>query len=456
MNGQTSRLTKPIQQALMPGVWVWVMLLLFAWPAQGGIYYSGERFAELPSEWRGFASDLRLLRSIAVPTTPTQPASTLKLQYQDALKKLEDVKKQRSLSADEQADVGALLIRLGQLDAALAQLQQAQREHPRHFAIAANLATAWYLTGDLRLAIEYNRLSAELAPNAKHKELETWQLQLFKDRLKKPRQDTSLDQLFHVAWTDAQGRYLMGRLSAADRQKLPDNALAIVQQLLLWYPADGRLIWQMGEIAAAYGDVRGAADLLDMAVGEFAINHADLRQHRQILLNEANARANQPLMGAADMKAKHAQHGTGIAFRSKRPLVMQRLDYKALAPINPKGMNEIPWALLMETVLDRHFKPTFPEHLKRLNGLQVEMIGYLQPITDDVEAGVFLLVEFPAGCWFCEMPDPTGIVLIELPADKTAALTRDAVKVQGTLLVNSTDPENFLFTIQKATISPPS
>src|SRR5213079_800248 len=82
-------------------------------PAQAGLYYSGERFAELPAEWRGLLADLRLLRSVAVPPSPAMPSSFLRDQYLEALRKLEEAAGTRPLTADERADRGALLIRLG-------------------------------------------------------------------------------------------------------------------------------------------------------------------------------------------------------------------------------------------------------------------------------------------------------------------------------------------------------
>jgi hypothetical protein len=47
------------------------------------------------------------------------------------------------------------------------------------------------------------------------------------------------------------------------------------------------------------------------------------------------------------------------------------------------------------------------------------------------------------------------VVLVELPAGKTATLTKSQVKVTGRLALNGTDPENFLFTVRGAAIAPP-
>ena len=52
-----------------------VLFALSAAPAaRAGLYYSGETIAELPSQWRGFLLDQRLLRNIAVKPTDKVPA----------------------------------------------------------------------------------------------------------------------------------------------------------------------------------------------------------------------------------------------------------------------------------------------------------------------------------------------------------------------------------------------
>jgi hypothetical protein len=105
--------------------------------------------------------------------------------------------------------------------------------------------------------------------------------------------------------------------------------------------------------------------------------------------------------------------------------------------------------------MDHHSRPTFVQHVRELDGKRVSLTGYLQPVGDGVEAGSFLLIENPVGCWFCEAPGLTGVVLLELPAGKTVSLTKDHVKVTGRLVLNKTDPESFLYTIRDAAIVPP-
>src|SRR5436309_2024615 len=129
-----------------------VGVLLLVHSARAGLYYSGEPTAELPSQWRGFLLDQRTLRNVALKPAANQPTNLARQHYLDEAGKLEAKAKKQSLTADELADLGAIYVRLGEPARAVELLRKAQREHPRHFKIAANLGTAWQLVGDLRQA----------------------------------------------------------------------------------------------------------------------------------------------------------------------------------------------------------------------------------------------------------------------------------------------------------------
>src|SRR5258708_38963083 len=123
------------------------LLLVLGWsPAfcRAGLYYSGEAIANLPSQWRGFLLDQRALRLAAIKSLPGKSASPLRLKYEEALGKLEKEAHGRPLTADESADLGALYVRLGEPAKAVTCLRAAQREHPKHFRLIANLGTAWH------------------------------------------------------------------------------------------------------------------------------------------------------------------------------------------------------------------------------------------------------------------------------------------------------------------------
>jgi hypothetical protein len=414
-------------------------LVILATPIQAGLHYSGETFAELPSQWRGYLPDQRLLRTLPAPAGPKQPANPLRESYQDALNKLTALK--RPLTADEAADLGALRIRLGQVDAAVEVLRTAQRKNPEHFALAANLGTAWHLQGDFDQAALVLREAVRLAP-AKFRKAEELHLKLVMLRRGEPKGTQTLDNLFGVKFGDD---------PAVIREKLPPSAIADLQLLALWLPADGRLLWQLGELAHAFSDDRTAAAILDGCVSEFGMNDPVLRKHRGEYRTAADQLAKDAPVGRSDAQATHGTGHAGITFRSPRP-IPRHTETAQLPPVRDKGTNEMPWWLLVETTIDRNYRPNFAKRLRELDGKRVSLIGYMQPIGDELETGAFLLIEYPVGCWFCEVPEPTGIVLIELPDGKSTTLTRKEIKIEGTLELNSKDPEQFLYTIKDARV----
>jgi tetratricopeptide (TPR) repeat protein len=420
-------------------------LFLLTAQARAGLYYSGEAIADLPSQWRGFLLDQRMLRNLAVK--PAQGAANPEREkYEKAAAGLEKAAKDRALTADELADLGAIYVRLGQASKAVELLRGAERDHPKNFRIAANLGTAWQMQGDLEQAATCLQQAVRLAPG-KYAKAEEYHLKVVRLRQKEAKGTQSLDDLFDVQFVGESGKYEPGKLAAAQRKKLPSDAVALTQQMALWLPADPRLLWQLAELASAHGDVKTAAAIMDGCVNEFALRNDDLRAHRQAQRDAADALA----QAGGDAKTAHEGHAGLLQPRSRRPLAT-KVDESALPPINADGVTPLPWAVVTETTLDKKFKPTFAKYLKELDGKQVTLSGFMQPLSEELEAGSFMFIEYPVGCWYCEMPEIQSIVLVELPAGKTATVARGLMKITGTLKLNANDPENFLYTITKAKV----
>lgn len=393
-------------------------LLLLPLTARAGLHYSGETFAELPSRWRGFLLDQRTLRQVAVKPGDAAPASLLRLQYEREAVRLTKLGDKRS--PDEAADLGALLVRLGDAAKAVEVLRPASRANPAHFRLAANLGTAWQMSGDLTRAAAALEQAVRLAPG-KYVRAEQLHLKLVHLRQREKPGTQTLDRLFD--------------------EKPPSGAIARAQQLALWLPADARLLWQLAELAFAHGDVATAAAILDGCVTEFGLRDPDLQARRK------QARA------ASDKASKkeHEDHAELFKPRSSRPL-LSKAGLAALPAIDPKGVNALAWEVLAETTVDRQARPTFAKYLRELNGKQVQVRGHMQPLGDNTDLGAFMLIEHPIGCWFCEMPEVANIVLVELPEGKSGRYTRDRVRVTGKLVLNATDPENFFYTLREAKI----
>ncbi len=412
-----------------------------------GLYYSGETFAELPSQWRGFLLDQRNLRLIAVKPASGAAAGPIRKHYETEAARLAKLAAERKLTAEEAADLGALYVRLGEASRAVEVLRTAQRDNPNHFHLIANLGTAWQMQGDLTQAAACLEQAARLAPD-KQRKAEQLHGRLVRLRAREPRDAQELDDLFGIRYVGPSGKFEPGQLAEAQRKRLPDDAIALVQQLALWLPSDGRLLWQLAELAGANGDVATAAAITDGCVTEFGLRAAELHRHRRAFRDAADERGR----GEGDAKAMHEGHPGLFKPRSPRPLARQ-LAQTPLSPIDPKGVNALPWSVVTETTLDRKYRPTFPRYLKELDGKNVTLNGYMQPLGEDAELSEFMLIEYPVGCWYCEQPELTAIVLVELPEGKTHHFTRGRVHVRGKLILNARDPENFLYTIRDAKIS---
>lgn len=401
--------------------------LLLGVPVQAGVYYSGETPGELPSQWRGFLVEHRALRLASATPAPGLPASPLREQYQEQAKKLHALP---TRTVEQTADLAALYLRLGQPAKAIDLLRPTQRQHTDHFRIATHLGTAWQMQGDLNEAVRMLEEAVRLAP-ARSKPAEELQLKWARLRQKEAKNATGLDDLF----------------AGLDRKKLPANDVALVQQLALWFPADARLLWLLGELCALHGDTRTAASILEGCVTEMGLTQPRPRERRQQLRTAADAIAKLP-------DAEHAKYKGDIVFRSTRPLV-RAIDQTTFPAIRPDGVNPLPWLAINETVIDKPFQPRFLKYLEQLDGKKVSMSGYMQPLTMDIEVAGFLLVEHPVGCWFCETPEPTAMLYIEVAGSKAVPVKRGRIKVEGTLSLNKNDPEDFLYTLKATRVSEP-
>jgi tetratricopeptide (TPR) repeat protein len=421
-----------------------VVLSFAASSAHAGLYYSGEQYAELPSRLSGFLLDHRALRTAGIERPREVGASPLREDYLRAADRLEKAAKTRELSSEEIANLGALDVRLGKVDQAIQILQPAARKAPENFQLAANLGTAFQLAGDLEHAAEYLEEAVRLAP-PKNLPFERYHLKLVRLRMKEgrlARNPTTVDDLFGVKYRGESGNPEPATLAKAEFKKLPDDAMAVVEQLALWLPADGRLLWQLGELANACGDVRTAAAILDGCVTEFTLSAPDLRQRRQLYRSAAEEQAKKP---------EHEQHKITFIGKSARPL-LRSFDVASLPAIRPDGVNVMPWPLLAATTRDAKGRPVYLKYLQQLDGKEVTLTGFMQPIRDELAVTGFLMLEFPVGCWFCETPEATGLVSVELKAGGTVDFKKSLVKVTGTLSLNHDDPESYLFSITNARV----
>jgi hypothetical protein len=218
----------------------------------------------------------------------------------------------RATTPEQAAGMAAEQIRLNNLDAALNTLAPFTRAEPGDFRVLINQAHAFASRNDWDAAIRFHEQAVlgrpgfpREIPGIKPDQL-AW-LQTVEKRyytkwlaihrlntVSKPNPETDVPfPLFgDMKFVNAEGAYEPGKLAPDERKKLPPDAIAIVQQLLLWSPGDTSLYWLLGELYAAEGSFEEAKTIFDRCVDtrQFS-NRKLLKEHRAVL---AETLANQP------------------------------------------------------------------------------------------------------------------------------------------------------------------
>jgi tetratricopeptide (TPR) repeat protein len=293
---------------------------------------------------------------IQPPPGSKQADSLKRRQYLARRDELQAKARAGHITTEERVNLSAYLIRLRQYEEAVQLLEPVAAQERQNFMLFANLATAHQLAGRLDRALAYLEQTKDVWPTdwpgltkeqlKWFRTAEKYHLELVKLRyreLARPPSGRSsagenLDDLFHgdrgpVRFTGENGRYEAGKLAAAERAKLPANALAIVQQLVLWLPEDTRLYWLLGELYNANGDVEAAAKIFDECVGNVRrFSAPDLRAHRMVV-QEAKPKIASSLL---DLEADRAGTPTvntpaGDSVPSWLPDIRQLVTVGALA-----------------------------------------------------------------------------------------------------------------------------
>jgi hypothetical protein len=90
------------------------------------------------------------------------------------------------------------------------------------------------------------------------------------------------------------GEYEAGSIAERERAKLPRDAIAVVQQMILWNPADARLWWQLAELYNAAGELRSAARLFRhlREEKELIYSNHETRMHEAAVLSALETQRN--------------------------------------------------------------------------------------------------------------------------------------------------------------------
>jgi tetratricopeptide (TPR) repeat protein len=216
-----------------------------------------------------------------------------------------------TLSSPDLVELAFVQHRLRQSDEALATLRSALKQDPRSFWVQTLLTTISQATNQLEEAgRSLDSASAAFpdpwpggsAAGSWFKQVESYQSKLLRLRLREggtrvgrrsgPVQD--VDALFPARFVGPSGQYEAGKIAESEKVKLPADAVAIVQQMILWFPDDTRLLWLLGELYNATGDVDSAFAVFQKCVEERRYDSVTLRDHRRLVKEARDALAQAP------------------------------------------------------------------------------------------------------------------------------------------------------------------
>jgi hypothetical protein len=303
-------------------------------PVEAGVYCTFEKpFGPTPVEggaramsYDAFQLAMSERSDLANPTKEKARAPYLK--RRDELRsKVEN----GSATEQDMVNLSACLIYLGEYMKAIDLLENFTRNNRErrltNFMLFANLGSAYQILGQLDRATNYLQDARDYFPKPGqtldgmtkeqldwYREAEKAQYRLLIERRKEAANAVagqpaaapqSVDNLFGVRFVGESGKYEAGKLAAAEKEKRSKNDMALVQQLMLWLPepsglSDVRLYWLQGELLNVEGDVKNASDVLGRCSWDRNFNPAELRDHRQVLVEALADKKPQPVAWLPD------------------------------------------------------------------------------------------------------------------------------------------------------------
>ena len=137
------------------------------------------------------------------------------------------------------------------------------------------------------------------------------------------------------------------------------------------------------------------------------------------------------------------------------------IGYVALTPPSgyaahaPEGtFIPLPWKQLQAGKWEDKSKPVVVDAVKRLNGQQVKLKGFLLPLHVPAAAAQFFVAERPRGCYFCNPPGIAEVVEVNVRGGQVMPFTDLPVTIYGHLRVATGAPtDEMLYIIDDATLT---
>jgi len=110
-----------------------------------------------------------------------------------------------------------------------------------------------------------------------------------------------------------------------------------------------------------------------------------------------------------------------------------------------KGDLILEWKYMRKTKGTLRKGGRFAEEVLAHDGDVINLIGYMVPQAEFRNVTEFLLLPIPLECYFCSMPPPRDVMLIQLEKGETTHIYEDPVILSGRLNVNQGPDQKFFY-----------
>jgi len=294
-------------------------LVLLTRPALGGVYLPGKDGPfPVSSDYRYFRLRLGDRQALLTtkkkkPTKEEREKSPILNETWEEIEALEKKRAAKTLTVEEGIRLGGTyLLVQDHASEALEVLKEVQEREPTNFMVLGNLATAYLLlrVPDRAVLTQVQMLDVKVWPREVagwtparlrwQRRVESFYLAFLRERAEAARLETQpgvrkplqMDNLFPgVRFVGREGKYTAGEIDPRMMDRLPPDAIPIVEQLILWLPegeAQGQT-WLLAELFNAHAEIRPASEILNVLVDKLGTSVPELTQHRRALMQAVEA-----------------------------------------------------------------------------------------------------------------------------------------------------------------------
>ena len=97
-------------------------------------------------------------------------------------------------------------------------------------------------------------------------------------------------------------------------------------------------------------------------------------------------------------------------------------------------------------------KTPIPDFIKKLDGQNIEMVGFMMPLSEVKNITEFILVPSLWGCCYGQPPAVNHIVVCKMPPGQTTKFFNDVIRVRGKFNVGETKQDGYTVSLYVLTV----